>query len=75
MGCGRGVQGRWIVVDAVGSVVVVERFELAEGLSRCVWFQIKVRSRSSRRQVCIHRSVIELDRTVDYTASGRSEGT
>jgi hypothetical protein len=45
-------------------VSVVELFELAQAWSRCRWFQIKVRSNSSRRQVCTHRSMIEFIRGI-----------
>jgi hypothetical protein len=34
---------------------------------RCRWFQIRVRSSSSRRQLPIHRSMIELPPIVNYT--------
>ena len=53
----------------MGAVPVVEAFELRKACSRWRWFQIKVRSSSSRRQVCTHRSMIELDNAVNDTLS------
>jgi hypothetical protein len=40
-------------------VSVVELLELAQGVGRCCWFQIKVRSNGLWRQVCTDRSMIE----------------
>jgi hypothetical protein len=51
-------------------VPVVELLELPQGVHEVGhWFQISVRSSSSRRQVCTHRSMIEFDTIVNYTRS------
>jgi hypothetical protein len=51
-------------------VGVVEGFELTQCAQEGRWFQIKVRSRSSRRQVWIQRSAIALEHVVNNTLSG-----
>lgn len=56
--------GQWLeragVRDALmRPVPVVELLELPQGVQQWDWFQISVRSRSSRWQVCTHRSMIE----------------
>lgn len=43
----------------VRPVPVVELLELPQGVQKGDWFQMSVRSSSSRRQVCTHRSMIE----------------
>lgn len=58
----QGVQRAGVCDALVGPVGVVVLFELAQAWSRWRWFQIRVRSRSSRRQVCTHRSMIEFMR-------------
>jgi hypothetical protein len=51
------------VADALARpMLVVEPLELAGACSRCARFQIKVRSSSSSRQACTHRSMIEFIR-------------
>jgi hypothetical protein len=39
-------------------VVVIERFEFAQGVQKVAWFRMRVRSSSSVRQVRTHRSMI-----------------
>jgi hypothetical protein len=48
---GQWVQGSGVREALVRSVAVVEAFEFVRACSRCRWFQIRVRSSSSRRQV------------------------
>ncbi|MGA2829159.1 MAG: hypothetical protein ABSF03_23950 [Streptosporangiaceae bacterium] len=59
----------------VRPVEVAERSNSRRVCSRCRWFQIRVWSSSSRRQVCTHRSLTELPRIVNYTWSARSVPT
>jgi len=50
---------RGLVQGAVRPVGVVEVLELPQTIIRRRWFQIRVRSTSSRRQLLIHRSMTE----------------
>jgi hypothetical protein len=63
--------GQWLEGAGVGdalvrSVPVVELLELPQGMQKWDWFQISVRSSSSRRQVCTHRSIMELPHIINY---------
>src|SRR5947209_7619821 len=55
---GEWAKGSCGMQGAVGSVVVVERFEFTQACSRWAWLRMRVRSRSSVRQVRIQRSMI-----------------
>jgi hypothetical protein len=55
-------QWRGLVQGAVRPVGVVEVLVLPQPIIRWRWFQIRVRSSSSRRQLPIHRSMIEFIR-------------
>ena len=66
---GQWAEWRGLVQGAVRPVRVVKVLILAQDVIRWRWFQIKVRSSSSRRQLPIQRSMMELPRIVNYTRS------
>jgi hypothetical protein len=53
----QGVQRAGVCDALVGPVGVVVLLELAQGVEQMCWFQIRVRSSSSCRQVCTQRSM------------------
>jgi hypothetical protein len=70
-GCRQCVQRPGVGDSLMGPVGVVELLELAQCVQQVrAWFQIRVRSSGSRRQVCTHRSMTALPRIVNYTRSG-----
>ena len=73
-GIWQGPQGRGLAQGAVRPVGVVEVLVCRSAVIRWRWFQIRVRSNSSRRQLPIHRSMIEFIRAPGRRANDSDPG-
>jgi hypothetical protein len=61
---GQWAQWSGLIQGPVRPMPVVKRLELAQGVQQMGWSQMRVRSSSSRRQVCIQRSIMEFIRGI-----------